>query len=227
MPGKDKLPLMHVYCDESSQNKNRYMVIGGIWIPAQNVNDLDNEISEYRTKYNMYNELKWGKVSNGKLNEYKYFIDIIFNYLLNKYLVYRCVIVDMWNYDIQKFCKGDSELGFYKIYYQLLLQNYLDGYRYLIYPDDRQNSYKHRLEALKIILNRGIKKKYKVGIEPIRAIEARKSHEVNLIQAVDLFTGAIGYKWNKMDLSINASPAKKDLAIYIAHKAETSKLIAP
>ncbi len=225
MPEDDRLPLMHVYCDESSQTKNKYMVIGGIWIPEPNVKKIDDEILDFRNTSGMSNELKWGKVSKGKLNEYKQFVDIVFSYLVKRHLVYRCIVVNMWDYDINKFSNGDSELGFYKIYYQLLLQNYLNGYRYIVYPDDRQNSYKHRLEALKIILNRGIKKKYNVEANPIRAIEARKSHEVNLIQAVDLFTGAIGYKWNKMDFKPDASAAKIELAQYIAYKANLSTLM--
>lgn len=33
----------------------------------------------------------------------------------------------------------------------------------------------------------------------VRHIEARKSHEVDLIQATDILTGAIGFHWNDMD----------------------------
>jgi len=215
---------MHVYCDESSQSKDRYMVIGGIWIPALNVQSFDEDIAKFRNDYNMKNELKWGKISKGKLNEYKIFIDIIFDYINKLYLLYRCVIVDMWQYDNKKYNKGDYELGFYKIYYQLLFQYYLKAYKYLIYPDDRQNSYKHRLEALKIILNRGIRKKYGINFDPIRNIEPRKSHEVNLIQAVDVLTGAIAYKWNKKDHEKCASPAKIEIANYIALKANMPSL---
>lgn len=224
MSEQEKLELIHVYCDESSQCKDRYMVIGGIWIPATNVQGFDMDITNFRKEFGMTSELKWRKISKGKLNEYKKFIDIIFDYINKLYLLYRCVVVDMWQYDNQKYNKGDSELGFYKIYYQLLFQYYIKNYRYVIYPDDRQNSYKYRLEALTIILNRGIRKKYGIDYDPIRNIEPRKSHEVNLIQAVDVLTGAIAYKWNEKDLEECASPAKIEIANYIASKANMPTL---
>lgn len=126
MQQQEKLPLIHVYCDESSQTKNRFMVIGGIWIPAKNISSFDNKINQFRDEHNMINELKWGKVSKGKINEYKKFVDIIFDdYIKYSYLLYRCVVVDMKMFDNKTYNKGDKELGFYKIYYQLLLQNYI------------------------------------------------------------------------------------------------------
>jgi hypothetical protein len=221
---QNKLPLMHVYCDESSQSGNKYLVIGGIWISAENVSCIDNMVAAFRHNTSMVNELKWGKVSKGKLDEYKKFIDIVFNGIYKQYLIYRCIVVNMEQYDNDTYNKGDKELGFYKIYYQLLLQNYIRGYRYIIYPDDRKNSYKYRLEALKIILNRGIRKKYEINFDPIRNIEARDSHNVNLIQAVDVITGAIGYRWNKRHLMENASISKTQLSEYIAQKANLPTL---
>ncbi|AEE95325.1 DUF3800 domain-containing protein [Mahella australiensis] len=214
-----KLPLVHVYCDESSQSCNKYLVIGGIWIPAENVGNIGAKFIEFRNNNHMLNELKWGKVSNGKLNEYKKFIDEVFDGIYKRYLAYRCIIVNMEQYDNKTYNNGDKELGFYKIYYQLLLQNCMPGHRYIIYPDDRKNSYKHRLEALKIILNRGMRKKYGINYDAIRNIEARDSHNEDLIQAVDIITGAIGYRWNCRHLNDNASTAKIQLSEYITQKA--------
>ncbi|ABP66629.1 hypothetical protein Csac_1015 [Caldicellulosiruptor saccharolyticus DSM 8903] len=221
---KGKLPLIHIYCDESSQNKNRYMIIGGLWVLYENLKEIEETIKQYRTQHNMYSELKWGKVSKGKLVEYKKLVDIIFKFIGEKKMAYRCIVVDLSLMDNKKYNKGDEELGFYKMYYQLLLHYINPNYRYIIYPDDRKNSYKYRLQSLQIILNRGLRKKHKLDMDIVRHIEARKSHEVDLIQATDILTGAIGFHWNDMDKKEGASSAKKELALYIAQKAGLATL---
>lgn len=62
--------LLHIYCDESRQTADRYMVIGGIITTRQNEQPFSEAMSLYRQSNNMYSELKWTKVSDQKQKEY-------------------------------------------------------------------------------------------------------------------------------------------------------------
>ena len=70
--------LLYIYCDESRQNKDQYMVFSGIIITSSNVVNFQSEIQAFRKRTNMYGEFKWTKVSKAKLNEYKELIEIFF-----------------------------------------------------------------------------------------------------------------------------------------------------
>ena len=51
------------------------MVIGGIIIPLNNVDQFNKTMQKYRTEQKMFSELKWSKVTNQKLVEYKRFVE--------------------------------------------------------------------------------------------------------------------------------------------------------
>ncbi len=131
--------------------------------------------------------------------------------------------------DHKKFSKGDKELGFYKFYYQLLLNCFGRTYgltgdnpRFIVHLDRRNSSYS--LGALKVILNRGMRKKFKVTSDPFRSIEPHDSKQVDLIQLNDLLIGAIGFQKNGYDLVAGTRQAKIALADYIAQEAGLADL---
>jgi len=45
--------LYHIYCDESRQSKDRYMVLGGILLPASNVELFNQTFKEFRITENV------------------------------------------------------------------------------------------------------------------------------------------------------------------------------
>jgi hypothetical protein len=54
------------------------MVIGGTIIPSSNVEQFNRTMQKYRTEQKMFSELKWSKVTNQKLAEYKRFVEYFF-----------------------------------------------------------------------------------------------------------------------------------------------------
>ena len=93
-----------VFADEGRQNEERYMVIGGVIITEHY-----EEINNLREQIKYIHEFKWHKLSSSKFDEYKSFIDILFdNY---EYIHFRAIAVDTNEYNRSK---GDKELGFYK-----------------------------------------------------------------------------------------------------------------
>ncbi len=205
------------------------MIIGGIIIPLSNVENFNATMKQYRLEQKMFAELKWSKVSNQKLLEYKRFIDYFFALNNTDNLHFHCIIIDNHQVNHRKFNRGDKELGFYKFYYQLLLHSFGKRYcregeddRFVVYLDYRTTSYS--LNKLKLILNRGMAKKYSINTSPFVSIEPRDSHKSELLQINDIILGAIGFQKNGYDLLADAKKAKKELANYIAEQAGLSDL---
>jgi Protein of unknown function (DUF3800) len=215
--------VIHVYCDESRQTRERFMVLGAIVIPEAIVKGFNDSIAAWRKDNNMLAEMKWGKVSNGKLTQYKQFVDYFFARNDTGHAHFHALIIDTTQIDPAK-VGGDKEVGFYKFYYQLLL--HCCGKLYcqkdktnslLVFMDYRNSSYS--LTDLKKILNAGLNKNFQIDTSPFKTVEPRDSHACELIQMTDLFIGAIGYKKNGYELFADASVARKDFIKYIAAKS--------
>jgi len=213
--------LHHIYCDESRQSKDRFMVFSGIIIPQGNVITFEKTMKKYREECNMHSELKWSKVSKQKLNEYKRFIEYFFSLNNTDKLHFKSIIIDNHKVNHKIFNSGDKELGFYKFYYQLLLlfgRSYYNSKnldtKFIIYPDHRNTKYS--LNELKLILNNGISKKLQLtNIQPYKSIEPLNSKSSEIIQINDIILGAIGYIKNGYHLLADSSKAKVELCDYI------------
>src|SRR5256885_6993421 len=113
----------------------------------------------------MKSELKWSKVTNQKLKEYKRFVDFFFALNNTDKLHFKCLIIDNHQTDHKKFSFGDKEISFQKFYYQLLFHKfgckyYMEEYetKFIVHPDQRNSKYS--LEDLRVILNNGMAKTF-------------------------------------------------------------------
>ncbi len=111
------MPRIHVYADESCTHGERYMLIGGLWIPATDEPNLRADIAQVRASTAMTAEFKWKKVSRTKLPAYQDFVSTFFQQCTASF---HCIIVDVTTLDYGTFARGDAELGFYKFYFQLI-----------------------------------------------------------------------------------------------------------
>jgi len=216
--------LYHIYCDESRQSKDRFMIIGGLIIDSAEVNEFNLTMQMFRNEQRMYSELKWTKVTNQKLLQYKRFVDYFFALNNTDKLHFHCIIIDNHQVDHKRFSRGNEEIGFYKFYYQLLLHSFGKRYcrtqendRFIVHLDYRTTSYS--LNTLKVVLNRGMKKKYSIETSPFVSIEPRDSKKSELIQINDILLGAVGFQKNGYDLLASTRDSKKELARYIAQQA--------
>jgi hypothetical protein len=222
--------LYHIYCDESRQTKDRYMVLGGLILDAENVAEFHATMAKFRRECRMFAELKWGKVSSMKLEEYRRFIDYFFALNDTEHVHFHSLIIDTSQLDHHAYNQGDKELGFYKFYYQLLLHSFGRKYcrkgennRFIVHLDYRNTHYK--LGTLKTVLNNGMKKKLGIDTAPFRAVEPRDSKESELMQIADILLGAVGYQKNGYNLLAGVKAAKIELADYIAKKAGLPNLM--
>jgi hypothetical protein len=153
--------FLHIYCDESRQTADRYMVLGGIVTSRETEPRFAETMALYRESQNMHAELKWTKVSNQKFTEYRALVDLFFS--VNRPFHFKAIVVDTQEIDNRRYNKNDAELGFYKLMYQFLLHSFgaylLPTDQCIIFLDQRTTS-RYKLSALCAILNNGLRKKY-------------------------------------------------------------------
>lgn len=202
-----------VYCDEShgdllaSQNRQvKFLVIGGLWISAVQRRNLKASIHALREKHKIGGEFKWHKVSARDLQFYSELIDLFIH--KGDQVRFRCIVVDPLKVDLEKYHDGDSELGFFKFYYQLLTHWIGSGNNYKVFCDYKVKTAK-RLQRLALYLNR--EHQYSI-IQPVQAIH---SSESVLIQLADVLTGLAAARLNE---AFDSSSPKGKLVAYLEEK---------
>ena len=184
--------LVYIFCDESRQTADRYMVFGGIIVSAENTRRFKEAMALYRDSQKMHATLKWTKVSNQKLKEYRRLIDLFFSF--TQLMHFKCTVIDTSLVNYRKYHKGDRELGFYKFMYQFLLNQFgpyaSDHRRYLIVVHRRTTKY--NISVLCNVLNNGLKKKYGLRERVVRKIEPRPCENEDILQMADVLMGAVG-----------------------------------
>lgn len=121
--------------------------------------------------------------------------------------------------------EGDKELGFNKMLFQLLYslaRKYKSRPRFYAYLDYRTT--KHTPERLRDMLNRKAARDLRVTHNPFRVCQFRQSHEVRLIQATDILTGAIAFKLNQHDVVVGAAVQKVELMNHITSEMNLRSL---
>ena len=196
-----------IYCDEASIVQQRYMLIGGLWVPWDAESAVRGSFNAVRNLHQLRSEMKWKKVSRSKLDAYKAYSDVLWT---DPNLAFRCIIIDTHILDHKTYNQGDKELGFYKFYHLLVRHNLEPSHLYWLFTDERKTRKPYRLSVLRKTINNWWKQR--AHVEPLRNIEPRSSADEDFIQLADVLLGAIAYDWNGYD----TSPAKMELARHIA-----------
>ena len=146
--------FINIYCDESRQTADRYMVLGGLITLRDDEDAFQKAMQLYRQSNNMWAELKWTKVSDQKIKEYTALMDLYFS--LSRSFHFKAIVIDTQEVDHRHYNKNDAELGFYKLMYQFLLNSfgvYLTPSDQCIIHLDQRTTSKYKLSTLCVILN--------------------------------------------------------------------------
>ncbi|WP_264712014.1 DUF3800 domain-containing protein [Limobrevibacterium gyesilva] len=213
--------MQHIYIDESSQTQNRFLVLGGINVPSETVQHLEDEIRRSRLPALPYGEMKWQKVSTSKLDTYKRVSDVVLSPSQGplRAIEFHSLVVDTRKLKDKTFNKGSREVGFNKEIYQLC-QKFGRIHRsalFHVYLDNRDTN--SSTNELRNILNFGIRSGQADRDWPYRRVHFRNSSDCLSLQIVDLFLGAIAFKLNGHYAAIGASESKRSLSDFILQKA--------
>lgn len=184
---------INAYCDESCHLEHdniSVMVIGAIWCPQEKVKEINKRIREIKLRYNLTDnyELKWTKIST---NHYQMYYDVIDYFFDDDDLHYRGVIIpDKALLHHEKFDQTHDE-WYYKMFFTLF-KNILDpDDKYKIFLDYKDPDGGKRIKKLHEVLCNNF---YDFSRHIIKDVQLVRSHQVEIIQLVDILTGAIGYE---------------------------------
>lgn len=195
-----------VYCDESHPDllgsgnpPAQYMVIGSLWLSADDRQRFKDAVHLLRDKHKMGGEFKWQKVSASRKEFYLELTDWFF--AQGDDLRFRCIAVDRSKVNLLRFHDNDQELGFYKFYYQMLHHWILDCNEYAIFCDFKSNRQRDRLHVLQQCL------KASNLSSQVSTVQTTRSNESVLIQMADVLTGAVSAKLNNTLNPLSAKAA--------------------
>lgn len=210
--------MRDIYADESCQTAHRFLVLGAVTIKTEAVAELVTAIRAARLPGLPHGEVKWTKVSAGKLETYRAVVDAFFELSEQNVAHFHSVIIDTSRFDHHRFNQGDREIGFSKMVFQLLYKHArLYPERLYAYLDSRTTQ--QSLEDLRLMLNRRAANKLGRSEFPFRRVVFRNSKESDVIQLNDVLLGAVAWAKNGHSLRPDASAAKSDLAEHILRRA--------
>jgi hypothetical protein len=195
-----------IFCDESCHLQNDgwdTMTLGALKCPESDYETIKKDIIAIKLKHLTPFEIKWTKLSKSRTALYKELID----YFISSNLTFRTVmVVNKQDLDHNIFSQTHSEF-YYKTYYLVLkkIMNEYDSYK--VYMDIKDTRGKEALNELT--------KVFKNSHElPVPFMQHIRSDESQLLQLVDLLTGAVSYKAR----DVQTSPLKLEIVNYIEQK---------
>ncbi len=211
--------IYNIYCDESSieNMENQYMVIGALFMRRELRDELKSKIKALKAKYNYRGEIKWNKTTKTLLPLYRDVVDLFLSYNPDD-LEFHCIKADRQKIDYEIYHSNDKEEGFYKFYYQLLKNKFINGNTYYIFLDYKPTKLKNRVYVLEYYLKYRVAKYLKAII---KSVQAQQSSQSELIQLADLFAGAVNFDNNQI---APQSESKKVFIEYLAAKLSKKNL---
>lgn len=208
----------NIYCDESCHLENdriNDMAIGAVWLPKDKTMEINTAIRAIKIKNNfhIHSEAKWTKVCRKHLQLYLDLVDLFFD---TKYLKFRCLVIpDKSLLDHDKYNQTHDD-WYYKMYFDMLKYIYDNSNEYNTYIDIKDtNSYRKSQKLFQVCCN----SMYDFEGESIRKIQPIRSHEVEIMQLVDILVGAITYANRDFYLDFANSPSKLQVIEHIKQRS--------
>lgn len=188
-----------MYCDESCHLKNDkspLMVLGVTSCLEEKKKQVFDDIKKIKEKHGLDSkfEMKWTKVSKGKIEFYKEIIDYFFR---SDFLEFRGVIASKENLKFKDEKEGYA-IWYYKMYFLLLSNIIYRDENYKIYLDIKDTLGGPRVRKLKEVLCNNI---YDFKSEVIKDIQQVHSKNHQILQLTDLLIGALSYNARKLKTS--------------------------
>ncbi len=206
--------VFNVYCDESCHLEHDHqdiMVLGAIWCSLEKTRDIACSIRNIKERNGLAQgfEIKWTKVSPGKIGFYADLIDYFF---AEEDLHFRALIVgDKASLAHEVYGQTHDE-WYFKMYFTMLKAILRPNASYRIYLDIKDTRSAPKVKKLQDVLCNNA---YDFSRELIQKVQTVRSHEVEQLQLADLLIGAIAYA----NRNLSASSAKQRLVELIRERS--------
>lgn len=213
---KEEICLNLIYCDESCHLENDdsdIMVLGSVKINENLKSIYFDQIRNLKQKHGMssWNEIKWTKVSNSKIDFYLDIIDWFFESDIN----FRgLVALNKKELDHTQFSNGDYDLWYYKMYFRLLDPLLEWGQECRVFIDIKDTRGGVRVKKLQEVLCNNI---YDFNGSVLKNIQQIHSNQSELLQICDLIIGSLSYYHRGLYNEHNDS-AKNKLISHIRYR---------
>lgn len=200
-----------IYSDESSQQAKHFCVFGGLyfWCPNNEcktaIAKLESGLAALKAEHGL-RIVKWEDVPTPslKLKGYKALVRYLASYLVKQRINFKCMVVNTHKYPLdEKVITGRDPLVGYLKYYTVFLTNGImlaqRGYYYDITVDDfSERPPKNDCRSLaKHVENRYVRISGKRHLKQRHSeLRAAKEETSNILQMVDVLTGAVAFCWN-------------------------------
>ncbi|MFH1969038.1 MAG: DUF3800 domain-containing protein [Verrucomicrobiota bacterium] len=182
----------NVYCDESCHLEHDHipiMVLGAVWCPLSKVKEITTRIRQIKADHGIgaLMEIKWTKVSGGKLDFYQ---DLVDYFIDSADLHFRALIVrDKSKLDHPAHNQTHDQ-WYYKMYFTMLKVILDPEAQYRIYVDIKDTRGREKIRKLHEVLRNDI---YDFSSRVIERVQLVRSHEVEILGLTDLLIGAVAY----------------------------------
>ena len=210
--------LYNVYCDETCHLENdgiNVMVLGAVWCPQRKLKEINQRIKEIKVRNNVSPtmELKWTKISPGKLDLYK---DLVNYYFDDDDLHFRALIIpDKSKLDHQRFNQTHDE-WYYKMYFDMLKVIFHPADRFEVYIDIKDSNSYHKAQKLREVCSNSM---YDFSQSIIQRLQPIRSEEVQIMQLTDILIGAIAYENRSFPDGFQKSSAKQEIISLIKKRS--------
>lgn len=183
---------INIYCDESCHlpnDREKSMVLGALWCFRGKVKEHHQAIADLKTKHHLspFFEVKWTKVSPGKIAFYKELINYFFD---NRTMGFRAWVIPDKSILAHDQHNQTHDDWYYKMYFYLLRNLISTKSKYHIYLDIKDTRSRMKLQKLREVLSNA---NYDFSRDIIERIQHVHSHDIGLMQLADLLIGAISY----------------------------------
>lgn len=183
-------PKINVYGDESchlEHDGQTAMVLGAVTVEESELKRVVGEIRRLKRKHGLKAncELKWTKVSAGKVDFYREVINYFFT---ETSLTFRGLIIpDKRKLDHGRFAQTHDQ-WYYKMYFEALKVIFDRQHEYRVYLDIKDTLGGAKLPVMREILGQGSKS------SSVKRVQLVRSQETLLLQVTDILIGALSYQ---------------------------------